>query len=141
MKNKLAVVFTTLALVLAISAPLAAQANRVTANIPFEFSVAGKVLPAGEYAIRNGGGDVLLINGLDNNASALVLSATSWNGKRDGATAVLTFNRYGDSYFLSRVWNGYSGSENMLPVTRTEKELSRTASVQKFEILAFLAQR
>ena len=55
--------------------------------------------------------------------------------------ATLNFNRYGNSYFLSQIWNGYTGFENMLPVSRTEKELSRTASVQKFEVLASLARR
>ena len=53
MTKKLLGVFAAVGLVLALSAPLAAQSTRLSANIPFEFTVAGKTIPAGEYTIEN----------------------------------------------------------------------------------------
>jgi hypothetical protein len=142
MTKKLLGVFAAVGLVLALSAPLAAQSTRLSANIPFEFNVAGKTLPAGEYTIENINAlGVVSISNFDSQTSALVLTHRGETTTGDRGTAALNFNRYGNTYFLSQIWNGYTGFENKLPVNRTEKELSRTASVQKFEVLASLARR
>ena len=142
MKQRIPLVFTIAALVLAASAPISAQTWHLTANVPFQFTVAGKVLPAGAYGIKNGtDGTVVAIQGLDTGAAAVVLTYRSADSNRDRGVATLTFNRYGDTYFLSEVWNGFTASGRAVPSGRTERELSRTASAQKFEVLATLARR
>ncbi len=48
------VLVVTLALTLAVvSANGQSTANRVVANVPFEFSVGYKTLPAGDYSVRS----------------------------------------------------------------------------------------
>ena len=137
------VVFSAVALVLAVSAPLAAQTSQLKANIAFEFNVAGKTLPAGEYTVQNrgSGGSVLGISSFDNRVAAMVqtIPGSAWGKERGQAT--LVFRRYGDSYFLSEVRNGFALAGYELPMTRTERELSRTASVQTVQVLAYLARR
>jgi len=142
MKKQLSVAFAAVVLVLAISAPLAAQSWHLTANIPFEFTVAGKVLPAGSYAIQNSNdGSVVTLQSADTGASALVLTQRAPEYSQDRSVATLTFNRYGDTYFLSQIWNGFTGSGRELAPGKTERELSRTSSIQTFQVLAYLARR
>jgi len=53
----------------------------------------------------------------------------------------LTFNRYGNRYFLSEVDNGYTGTGFTMPMSHAQRELAKTASIQHEEIVAVLAQR
>jgi hypothetical protein len=131
----------TLAVVLA--APLPAQEFRVTATVPFEFMVAGRSMPAGDYAVRRAGSIVsgaIQVSG--ENVSVLTLANFDSVGQTEktGQT-LLIFHRYGDRYFLSRITDGSGNRGVEIPTSHTEKELSKTASLQKFETVAVLAQR
>ena len=131
----------TLAVVLA--APLAAQEFRVTATVPFEFMVSGRSMPAGEYMVQRagtGGSGAIQISGANGSVVALAHSADVSQNEKTGQ-ALLIFNRYGDQYFLSRITDGYRDTGVQIPTSRTEKELSKTASLQKFETVAVLARR
>ncbi len=143
MKKGFPVVFSAVALVLAISAPLAAQSSQLKANIPFEFNVAGKTLPAGEYTVaaRNNGEYVVGITNIDTREAAMVLTTPSSAWRKERGQTMLVFHRYGNSYFLSEIRDGVASAGYELPVSPTEKELSRTASVQTFQVLAYLARR
>ena len=142
MKKTLTFVLATLALALAISAPAAAETPLLTADIPFSFTAGGKVLPAGEYTVQYAAsGAAVIIRAVEHRASLVLMTYRSTDGAAERNDARLTFNRYGDSYFLSQIWDGYAPSANVVFRTRTENELSRTASVQSFEVLAFLARR
>jgi len=79
----------------------------VTANIPFDFVIADKTLPAGKYSVRSAtqGGDVLKIGSRDGKSSAMRFS-DSIPEKRENPTARLVFHRYGQKYFLAQVWSG-----------------------------------
>jgi hypothetical protein len=118
--------FTRLMLVLVIafgSAVVSANAQsstRVVADIPFEFIVADKTLPSGNYDVRpmfdNGHG--LLIRSRDGNKSAMrITNPVIGNGKE--VKAKLVFHRYGKTYFLAQVWNG---DQNGLELRKCSKE-------------------
>ncbi len=99
---------------LAFASALATSAQNtesLTVNIPFEFSVRGKTLPAGEYivtrATQNDQSGIAIKNA-DGNGSAIVLSKTIDSNERQRQSR-LVFNRYGSHYFLSQVWT--SGQE------------------------------
>jgi hypothetical protein len=126
----------------ALTLPLAAQTLVLKANIPFEFSFAGRTMPAGEYLFQaDAGSSAFRMRNLDANVAALGLGARpSVSGMRT-ESASINFNRYGNTYFLSSMENGYTGAGFELPVTQTERELARTASAQKYEIVAVLARR
>ena len=133
---------TTLAAAMAL--PLMAQSFVLKANIPFEFTVGNKVLPAGEYSVKNdGGSSTLFLQGETSNAAALTLAQRKYllSTKEPAGLTKLTFDRYGNRYFLSEVDNGYTGSGVTLPMSHAQRELAKTASVQHEEIVAVLAQR
>lgn len=119
-------------MIVAASASAKAQSltYRLTANIPFDFSVADKKLPAGKYWISRGQlstGDLIMqIRSVDGkaNISRLTIPVVKTNPIAKG---VLVFHRYGDEYFLSEVWpaGGLTGRE--LPKSRAERELERKA--------------
>jgi len=125
----------------ALALPLAAQSLVLTANVPFEFNLAGKVMPAGEYLFQmDTGSAVLRVRNFDADASAISLGVPASDSWRRTNGAKITFNRYGDTYFLSTVVNGYSGAGFEAPISKSERELARTASAQKYEILGVLAR-
>ncbi len=130
------------ALAVAVSAPLAAQSLHLAANVPFEFKVNGTTMPAGEYVFTNANdGSIVLIRSAENGEGAAALALSDGGpGTRNG-TATVSFNRYGATYFLAAIWDGQTGSGKRLPRTRSEVELSRTASAQRFEVTAYLARR
>jgi hypothetical protein len=128
-------------LVVVLAAPLAAQTLRLTATVPFEFMVAGRSMPAGDYTIGNLGssGAIRVTNG---NTSVLSIANVASSGSKErSGQALLIFHRYGDQYFLSRIVDGNRATGLELPASRTEKELSKTASIQKFETVGVLARR
>src|SRR4051812_2350297 len=113
MKSELvkALTMVTVVLVLALGTAIASgqpqTANKVVANIPFEFNVGYKTMPAGEYSVQTlaSAGDSLMIKNADSTVCALRLSEATSRIK-DKGHARLVFHRYGDRYFLAEVWNG-----------------------------------
>lgn len=79
------------------------SAQAVIANVPFEFKVGDKALPAGEYTVRaiTAGGDALAIRSPNSGAVRLSQSIETLKASEKGK---LVFHRYGDTYFLSQVW-------------------------------------
>jgi hypothetical protein len=118
------VLIVTLALATAI-APANAQsnANKVVADVPFEFSVGYKALPAGTYSVQSivSAGNGLLIQSTDGKMSALRLSEATPRIK-EKPKARLVFHRYGERYFLAEVWNGVDNTGRQL--TKSQEELA-----------------
>ena len=121
-------------LMMIIAAGVSANAQtlnyRLTANIPFDFSVSGKKLPAGKYWVSRaqlGNGDaVVQIRSTDGhqNITRLTIPVITANPMNDGS---LVFHRYGEEYFLSEIWPAGGSTGRVLPKSRTERELERKA--------------
>ena len=142
MTKKFSVVLAAVAVIVTIAAPLSAQSVRLTANIPFEFSAGDKTLPAGAYSVMSTSTPNLIqVRNVETHASMLALTGSLDSGvlSRAGAPR-LVFNRYGDHYVLSQIWGG-SEFGCKLPKSRTERELAKTASTNRIEILAMLMSR
>jgi hypothetical protein len=95
------------------------------AEIPFDFVVGQKTLPAGEYVISPGNDtnkSILLIQKADSRASAFV-STIGTDIKRKQAGPYLVFNRYGDKNFLSQVWTEFNQVGKQAVKSAQEKEL------------------
>lgn len=104
-------------------------ANRIRVNIPFDFSVGEKKLPAGTYSIsrvsQNSGDIVIAITGDDGRSKAIRLSnSTQRLHARNRAT--LVFHHYGDQYFLFQVWPAGATTGRQFPRSRSELEIRRT---------------
>jgi hypothetical protein len=132
MKKELLKGFTMLVLIVALALTTAVasakpqSANRVVADIPFEFSVGYKAMPAGEYSVRtvttsNSG---LLIQSADGKIAAVRLSDETERAKNT-PHARLVFHRYGDRYFLAEVWNGMDRTGRQLLKSQEESAIER----------------
>ena len=114
----------TLALATAVISANAQSANssKVVANVPFEFSVGYKSMPAGEYSVQTipSASDGLMIQSTDGKISALRLSDATETSK-DKPKARLVFHRYGERYFLAEVWNGADNTGRQLRQSQEER--------------------
>jgi hypothetical protein len=124
MKKNIQSVVATLSIVVGLSiAGFAALGYSVKANIPFDFMVGNKMFPAGEYTVSRGTSTgTLLIRNYEAKKAAnfIVQSAT---GKVE-SKAKLVFNRYGEDYFLSQIWDG-SSDGNQVPKSKAERKAAK----------------
>ena len=110
--------------------------NRIRANIPFDFSVANKKLPAGKYSVgraqQNSDDTVLSILSSQGIPQANRLSIPVQTlHPRDKNT--LVFHRHGDEYFLYQVWPAGESIGRQVLKSHSERELERQVSMnQKF---------
>jgi len=135
-------------LVLVGSMAVAAQAQTVgrtqlIANIPFQFNVGTKTLPAGEYSVRQvnpDSGGALLLSSKDGNASAMI-QVGSVIGKAQ-ESAKLTFHRYGNKYFFAQAWIDGDNTGMQAPKSKAERAAeSELAGLQsKTETVALRAR-
>ncbi len=142
MTNKVLAFLSASILVGALSVPLSAQTMTLKANIPFQFSVQGKTMPAGQYLIqRDGGSQFVRLSDRAADTSVIVRvssSATLDNGARNEAK--IYFDKYGNQYFLHGIWDGYMDGGVLMPKTHAERELSHSASLGQPETTAVLAR-
>ena len=97
------------------------------ANVPFNFSVGNKTLPAGVYDIRDissSGANTLLVHEREGQSSMIVGSNTGEALKGADKTKLI-FNRYGSQYFLAEIWVGGATLGRELPKSSREKELAK----------------
>ena len=121
-----------LAVMTVIAASVSANAQslnyRLTANIPFDFSVGGEKLPAGKYWIsraqQSNGDTVVQIRSTDLHSN-LVRFTIPVLASTPAKNSSLVFRRYGDEYFLAEIWPMGSETGRELPKTRAERELAR----------------
>jgi hypothetical protein len=112
---------SSLVVMLAVAPARAGSSTRIEADVPFDFMVAGKTLPAGTYSITEEKTGVLRIRSMEHRSSAAVLADVVQGRTRNNA-AVLVFNRYGHRCFLAEAWFGVGGGFE-LSKSRNELEL------------------
>ena len=91
----------------------------MSANVPFDFSVNGKSLPAGEYEVREVGDRATVIETKDGHNMALGIY--QYAGPSTGETK-LVFHKIGDRYFLAQIWTSARGQGLNVPQSKAEKE-------------------
>jgi hypothetical protein len=96
-------------------------------KIPFDFKVGERQLAAGTYEVTAGAGSpTLCIRNLDNKSVANIMTNAAQNSKVP-EKSVLVFHKYGDTYFLNRLWLANTDAGRELPPSRLERELARNA--------------
>jgi hypothetical protein len=104
------------------------------ANIPFDFSIGNSPLPSGEYTVSpafEGHNTVLVIRSADWRQQVIVQASAAESAKTLRENK-LVFRRYGDQYFLSKIW--VRGQALALPTGHREREMARSTQVQEASI-------
>jgi len=124
----LAITFGLLFIIAAGGSAHAQGARRAVIEVPFEFLAGQERLPAGRYTVRpasHDGGKLMHIRSEDGRVNAVVLTNAAGVSAPKAAASSLVFRRYGDRYFLSRVFIKGAGDGRELAPTGVEKNLRR----------------
>ena len=118
---------------------------QLIANIPFEFSVGNKTMPAGEYTVSCANATsprkVLQLRSRDGRAGVFVQTNSTIGKIQDSAK--LVFNRYGNQYFFAQAWFPVDSTGMQALKSRSEKQIARevAANKQSREVVAIRARR
>ena len=106
-----------------------AQTHRVAANIPFNFTLNGRSLPAGHYTIgtESNNPDVLRIEDRDDSVYIMTISMPQPSERQTDNTVL--FHKYGNQYFLSSIRASGASMNCHLQTSKQEKR----AKAQKQE--------
>jgi hypothetical protein len=127
MKSQIFATFTCLTLLTAAGA-LAQSAAVMQLDIPFEFRAGGAPLPAGHYEVRPlRASNVLSIRCYECKAGAMLI-ANGVQASHAPEKGSLVFRRYGNTYFLSKVWTAGNPQGRELPESKAEQELKLAGS-------------
>jgi hypothetical protein len=129
LKKQAIKVFGLLSLLLSLSAiHVYAQSSPLIrkVEIPFDFSVRGKTLPAGTYSVTrvNPEKSLLQLRSADGREVINVVT-NSVRAKELPKTGKLIFRRYGESYFLFQIWEADDIQGRQLLKSRTERSVER----------------
>lgn len=145
------VLIAAVALMAALVSANAQTTGSVVANIPFDFTVGGKSLKAGEYSVRafTANGNTLVISNQQSH-DAVVRLSQSIEARKSPKQAKMVFHRYGQRYFLSEIWTAGERSgrqlnksaeeraiEGQLAAISSKSELARS-SYETVEIVAIV---
>jgi len=99
-----------------------AQTVGLRVNIPFNFNLDEKVLPAGPYLILAPQGGTLRIEGPDGAAALAMTNPAS--GTRPEGPGTVSFRCYGHRCFLFQFWSARTETGQEVAKCRLEKELA-----------------
>ena len=108
-----------------------AQERQTLVNIPFNFTVGDKALPAGEYLIRRNRKDadsVWVIQHKDSGKAVLFQTRQVHSAETQGA-AKFVFSKYDDLYFLSEFWTAGTNTGREIQVTDRERAMQKALAV------------
>lgn len=117
----------TLTLMMITATALAQAPEKITVHTPFEFTVANKTMPAGNYIIRSLSPSRLLIRSEDGR-EAVIASVFAVQAKKTPTESQLIFARYGDQYFLYQVFVPGTDTGRQLPRSHVEVQIAKTAT-------------
>jgi hypothetical protein len=116
-----------------------AQSTGVRANVPFDFTVGSKLLPAGTYTIKEQSDHVIVIRNYDKPIAAISLVNGASNRSPDGGK--LKFHRYGSQYFLSEILCEQANMNLQVPTSDTERRTALQEAKLRARGETFVAAR
>lgn len=123
--KKLGLVGAILLATFVTSAQAQSPSNRMTARIPFDFTVGDKKLPSGTYSIgrlRQGADDAVVAVDDSSGHSRVIRTSIPVRNLDISENAKLIFHRYGDQYFLYQVWPVGTTTGRQFVRSRSERE-------------------
>lgn len=126
--------------------PSKAQAqivDDIEVSIPFQFHAGNVKLPAGPYRIHrldDADPTVLEISTVDGSTSAL-FQVEDTKTDSTSAKTELIFNKYGDRYFLAKLFEDGSSSGSQVSQSRYEKKISQQTMEAQQHVPAHRGER
>jgi len=116
------------------------SSSHVVAQVPFDFMVNNKIIPAGECIVQAVDLDARVVTIRNVAAKKSLLARSSHEEANKSADlTVLVFNRYGNRYFLSEIRLEGSAETYKLSESRVETELrAQNAPASQKTLLASL---
>jgi hypothetical protein len=104
---------------------LHAQTMNMRASIPFDFRVGTTVFPSGNYLIHQSPDGVLAVADARGKHSITVFTVGGDHPNTPTKDGILQFTRYGDDYYLAKLWTSDSNVARTLPKSKRETELAK----------------
>jgi hypothetical protein len=143
MKNLLMMVVAISFLAIAGGAPVRAQVvDTIVADVPFDFTVRDSTLPAGKYTIKrtySADPGVMQIRNADGDEVVLFVVGSAQAAKEPQQTRLI-FDRVGDRYFLSEIFEEGNITGVELPKSRAERDLVKEGAITQLHSVAVPAQ-
>jgi hypothetical protein len=105
-----------------------AQSGRITANIPFDFTVGSISLPAGQYEFVDTGANIVQVRGADRR-NLYTLSSASFQASQISERSTLKFATVDGHHVLVQIWNDLAGNGNEFPYGPTSVESDKHATI------------
>ena len=103
--------------------------TRMKASLPFEFQIGNQLLPAGDYTVSiDNGARVVTLSNATQFASVALGAPMAYRNENDATTGRLAFFDYGSTHVLKNVWANGQAKGYVIPESRVERELARSAS-------------
>lgn len=110
-----------------------AQTGGVRVKVPFEFEIANKHLPAGEYVVSSEHDQVWLRVYRGNTVAVVQSNRTVHDG---GKTGKVVFNCYEKLCFLSQLWLRDADGSRQILTSNAEKQAAKRGEPQQLALLA-----
>jgi len=110
-----------------------AQTGGLRVKVPFEFEIANKHLPAGEYVVSSDHDQVWLTVYHGNTVAVVQSNRTVHDG---GTTGKVVFNCYEKLCFLSQLWLPDADVSRKILTSKAEKQAARREEPQPLALLA-----
>jgi hypothetical protein len=126
-----AIALTGLVLLVTASSVFAQTDRQTLVNIPFNFTVGEKALPAGKYLIRRNRKDsdtVWVIQNKESGEAAMLLTRRV-QANENQEDAKFVFRKYDDLYFLSEFWVAGTNTGREIQVSDRERALAKALAV------------
>lgn len=116
-----------LALIIVVPARAQMPGAPIRVNIPFDFIIRGRTLPAGDYEVMrlSDSQEVLEIRNVDHGSDHAAFETDAFQARHIAKRNELIFNRYGDSYFLSEIVTAGEEVGRAMPPSHAERQLRR----------------
>jgi hypothetical protein len=130
-------VLTAVAALIVLGAASHAQAQTIVkCTVPFEFSLGGLSYPGGDYTLTTAPGDRSMLTVRNWTADVARFILVQPEARDFGSDTRLTFNRYGDRYFLASVVIGGDGISLRVPRSAAEREMASRLTREEVTLLA-----
>src|SRR5215470_14775798 len=109
--------------ILALGAVAAYAQNAIKADIPFDFDVAGTVMPAGHYVVSTPSAWTIQLRETGGSHRAALVMTNNISTLTANGSMQLVFRGHGDQYFLAKVWTGGRDGREV-PPSKQERALA-----------------